>query len=195
MNVILSFPVCIGCPSGWVCCGRVWGACVCTHPGWDSCCTRITDPLCLAANAACALLKKPLDLVLQGVIKVVDNSRWTLDVAKGVLSAAQGVITAAKKTLDLAIAALDVVKATYRIGVNAISALTRFVLTKIINIRELYFKVQLSKASGGVFQCRVKGVLMGQNINLSLEINTKDIMSIARSLAEKAVRGISKFIG
>ena len=187
--------VCIGCPSGWECCGHVWGACVCTYPGWDSCCTRITDPICLIANTACAALKKPLDWILQGAIKIIDNSRWTLDVAKGVLSGAQGIVKTARGVLDIAIEALEVVKKAYRVGVNAISAITSFGLTKIINISEIYFKVKLGDAEGGEFQCRVKGVLMGQNINVRLEINTRDVSSVARSLAERAIGGIGKFIG
>lgn len=187
--------MCVGCPSGWDCCGRAWGKCVCTHPGWDSCCKRITDPVCVTANTACGALKKPLDLILQGAIKVVDKSRVTLDIAKTALSAAQGVINSAKRLLDLAIKALDVVRATYRVGVGALNAIAKFTLTKIINIKEMYFKVQLSAANGGKFQCRVKGVLVGKNINLNLSFDTKNILSIAKSLGEKAVSGISKFFG
>ena len=83
----------------------------------------------------------------------------------------------------------------YRIGVNALSALTSFLLTQIINIREIYFNVGLNVANGGRFQCRVMGTLMGQNININLDIDTRNIWSIARSLAEKALSGLSKFIG
>ena len=169
--------------------------CICTHPGWDRCCTRITDPICVIANTACAALKIPLDLILKGAIKIVNAGRVTLDIAKGFLTAAQGVVNLAKKPLDLAIKALDAVRIAYRVGVNALSALTNFVLTKIINIKEMYFKVELSAANGGKFQCRVKGVLFGKNINVQLSFNTKNILSIAKSLAERAVKGISKFIG
>ena len=118
-----------------------------------------------------------------------------LDVAKGVLSAAQGVVNSAKKLLDVAVKALDVVRVTYRVGVGALNAITKFVLTKIINIKEMYFKVQLGAASGGKFRCRVKGVLVGRKINLNLSFDTNDIISIAKSLGEKVVAGISRFIG
>ena len=104
-------------------------------------------------------------------------------------------VYAARRSLDVAIAFLEGVKRLYRIGVNALSALARFVLTQIINIREIYFNVGLNTASGGRFQCRVIGVLMGQHININLNIDTRNIWSIARSLAEKAFSGLSKFIG
>ena len=169
--------------------------CICTHPGWDSCCTRITDPICVTANAACWLLKKPLDLILQGAIVIVDKSRHLLDVAKAALSVAQGFVYAAKGVLQGAIGFLEGVKVTYRVGVNAISALANFVLTQVINIREIYFKVGLSAASGGAFQCRIKGVLMGNNLNVSLRFDTRNIWSLVKNLAERAVSGLSKFIG
>ena len=191
----ILYAVCVGCPSGWVCHKRVWGKCVFGTPGWNSCCTRITDPVCIAKNAACYALKKPLDFALSVAIKVVDKSKVTLNVAKGALSVAQGVVNVAKRSLDLAIGFLEGVKKTYRVGVNALSALANFALTKIINIRDMYFKVGLSAASGGKFQCRVKGVLMGNNINVNLSFDTGNIGTIAKSLAERAVSGISKFIG
>lgn len=108
---------------------------------------------------------------------------------------ARGVVFAARHTLDIAIVFLEGVKKLYRIGVEALSALATFILTKIINIREIYFKVGLSVANGGRFQCRVKGVLLGLNVDLNLDIDTRNIWSIAKSLADKAFSGLSKFIG
>lgn len=146
-------------------------------------------------NAACWLLKKPLDLVLRVAIVIVKKCKHVLDIAKVAVHVARGIVYAAKRTLDVAVAFLEGVKKLYTVGVNALSALTRFALTKIINIREVYFKVGLSVASGGKFQCRVKGVLMGVNVNLSLYLDTRNIWSIAKALANRAIRGLSKFIG
>ena len=58
----------------------------------------------------------------------------------------------------------------------------------------MYFKVELSVANGGVFQCRVKGVLVGNKFDESFMFDTSDILGISRSLADKAVKGISKYI-
>ena len=196
MLIVYSlYPVCIGCPSGWECCATLWEACVCTVPGWDSCCIRVTDPICIAANAACWVLKKPLDLILQGTVVVVDKSRHSLDVVKAVVSVAQGVVYAAKGGLDGAIGFLKGVKATYKIGVNAISALADFTSTRIINIHEMYFKVGLSVAGKGAFHCQIKGILMGQNLDVNLHFDTKNIWSLVMDLAEKAIAGLSEFIG
>lgn len=106
----IPYTACVGCPKGWICCARKWGACICRRPGWDSCCVRITSPTCLAKNAACWVLKKPLDLALQLAIVVVDKSRHALDVVKAALSVAQGVVYSARVTLDGAKAFLGGVK-------------------------------------------------------------------------------------
>lgn len=70
-----------------------------------------------------------------------------------------------------------------------------FTLTKIINIREMYFQVGLSKADGGEFLRRIRGVLMGQNLNVNVNFNTLNIWPLIRKLAEMAVIGLSGFIG
>ena len=140
------------------------------------------------------LLKKPLDL-FQEAAEIVDKSRIVFEGAKAALSAAQDTVSAARGTLDNAIAGLTVVKEIYRAGVEALSAIANFALTEIINIREMYFKVALSVADGGEFKCRVKGVLMGNNIDLDLEFDIRNPLDLAKSLGEKAISGIANFFG
>lgn len=141
------------------------------------------------------MIKRAVDLALRVAIWLVNKSRHVLDIAKAALSVARGIVYAAKRSLDIAIGFLEAVRVTYKVGVKAISAVANFVLTKIINIREIYFRVGLRAASGGAFVCRVKGVLMGGNIDVNLKVDTRNILSVARSLAEKAISGLSKFIG
>ena len=173
----------------------MWGTCICKLPGWHSCCVRIKNPLCVVANAACWLLKKPLDLILQVAIFVVDKSRHVLDVAKVALSLAQGVLHAAKLALDAAIVVLEGIKITYKVGVQAITALVDFAFKKLLNIREMYFRVALGSAKGAEFECRIRGVLLGVNFDVKLKFNLRNIWSLIRSLAEQAISGLSKFIG
>ena len=192
MHFLYFYSVCVGCPKGWECCRWVWGKCVCQQPKWNSCCKQIPDPACVSANTACAAF---IDYIGQGVKKIVDKGRDILNRAKEALSKAQGAVDSAKRAFNNAVKALDVVRTTYRVGVSALKAITKFIMTKnlIIKIKEMYFKVQLSAANGGKFQCRVKGVLVGRNIDLNLRFDTRNILSIAKSLGEKAVPGISKF--
>ena len=89
-------------------------------------------------------------------------------------------------SLMLQIVFLEGVKVTYRVGVSAISALADFVLTKIVNI---------SFTPGGEFMCRVKGVLIGMNLDLEININTGYIWPLIIKLGEKAITGHGSFIG
>ena len=185
----------MGCPKGWRCLARWWGRCVFGIPGWDSCCWRITDPICLLANAGCWVLKKTLELGVTIAIGFVNVGKVAIDIAKGFLTVAQGAVNLAKGVLQGAIYFLEGVKRLYRIGVEALAAIASFVLTQIINIREVYFRVGLSVANGGEFECRIKGVLLGNNIDIHLKFDTRNIWSLAKALAEKAISGLSKFIG
>ena len=114
---------------------------------------------------------------------------------KVALTAAQGVLHTAKLAFDGAILFLEGVKVTYNVGISAISALTDFVLTEIINIREIQFRAGLSVAKGGEFMCKIRGVLLGKDLNVSVNFNIRDITSLIKNIAEKAITGLSSFIG
>ena len=187
--------VCYKCKIGFKCCKKIFGRCVFKCPKFKSCCKRITDPRCIAKNKGCYALKKTLEGTLRGVTKTLDFSKKKLDGAKAILSAAQGVINKAKNSLDGVVAALEQVKNAYRVGVSAIDALARFTQSKIIGIREIYFKVGLSVANGGKFKVRIECVLMGRSYKLTLDFDTRDVLSFAKKLAERALSGLSKFIG
>ena len=59
----------------------------------------------------------------------------------------------------------------------------------------MYFKVELSVANGGEFQCRVVGTLMGENINVNLDFDVRNPLKLAKSLADRAISGLSEFVG
>ena len=113
---------------------------------------------------------------------------------KVALTAAQGILHAAKLALDGAILFIEGVKVAYKVGVSAITALTDFILTEIINIHEIRFRVALSAANGGEFMCQIKGVLLGNELNVEVNFNIRDIASLIKNIAERAVSGLSGFI-
>ena len=179
-SLTLSPPVCVECVE---------------VPKLDECCDRVTDPSCVSHNITCAAQKEPLELALKAAKKTVDESRKSLEVAKGTLSTAQDVVDSAEKSLDAAVATLNAVQKTYKVGVEAIRAFSKFALTEIINIHKMYFKVELSVAKGGQFQCHVLGVLMGENINVAnLDFDIRNPLKLAKSLGDRAISGLSNFI-
>ena len=252
--------MCIGCPRGWICCGRAWGKCICKKPGWNSCCTRTIDPACKSANAACSLLKsrhgvstnakannffkeigcgikegvkkaghgikkgfkkvchsiknrvqqvrhgikntsnkvssgirRGFQTVTSVALKTLNEARDSLNKAEDVLKKARDNVSFAKKAWYEAKKALNDLKKT--VGAIALKTLKTLSSNKIINIIEMNFKVELRKAVGGRFECEVKGILFGKHFSKHLDFDTRNILSLAKSLADKAIRGLSKFIG
>ena len=191
--MILFFAtVCIGCPTCCDCCGRVWGVCICAEPGWDSCCTRITDPICIAGNGLCEGLRATAYAALTIAEETVNAAQGSLKVAEGVLEAAKAVVSTAKYSLDAANGILEAAQVTYQVGTDVAGRIASFGLNGLVNIREISFDVDLSAASGGSFSGSVRAVFLGQaEVTVSLSVNLRDIVSMAKQLAERIGDGFA----
>ena len=192
---IIPSTVCVPAPCGSRCVKRWWGRCVFRLPTFSSCCFKSPNLICEARRAGCIALRATIIAALKVAEEIVDKSRFTLNAAKGILEGAKGVVSAASHTLKVANFALEAAKQTYKAGVVAASALTRFALNDLFNIKEMTFDVQLSVANGGSFSGRVKARILGNNVNVALRINVRDVTSMARQLAEEAIDGLSSFFG
>ena len=168
---------------------------MCRRPTFSSCCFRSPDPVCQAQRQTCLGLRGTLNAALIAAQKVVDASKHTLDAAEAALEVPKAAVAAAKHSLDVANLALEAAKQTYKVGLDAASAIAGFALGGLINIREITFDVTLSAANGGSFSCSVKATITGKSVDVSLTINVYNIVSIARQLAKHAVSGISSFFG
>ena len=166
--------------------------CICWRPGWNSCCTRIPDHTCKAANAACTALKKPIKLTLRGAEELVDSSRVTLDAAKAALIPLEAAVDAAQKAVNVADAALEGLKITFATALQAANAIANFGLNGLISIREISFSANLDVAAGGSFSGSVRAVFAGAaEATVSFNINLYDITSMARQLADNIGSGFS----
>lgn len=139
--------------------------------------------------------KKLAENIIDKTLKALRSAGDRLYKAIDVFRTTESAVAFAKKSLGIAKRELENVKKLYKVGVKALKALKSFIATKIINIHEIYFKVALSVANSGKFQCRMKGVVVGRNLDVNLNFDIKDILSIAKSLGEKVISGISDFIG
>ena len=91
--------------------------------------------------------------------------------------------------------ALEAAKQTYKVGTAAANAIAQFVLRDLFSIKEMTFGVSLSVANSGAFPVAVKARILGFDANINVEINTHDITSVAKQLAEETIDGLSSFIG
>ena len=101
-----NFLLCTVCVPGCGRCSCSWSGCGCHC---SSCYNRFTDPVCLAANAACEALKAPIIVSLRVSRESVSVLGDSLNVAKGVFSAAESALEAASQELQDASDGLEVV--------------------------------------------------------------------------------------
>ena len=195
LSLTLPPAVCMPAPCGKTCKKHVWGKCIIYLPKFSSCCFKSPDPICETRKAACNAARATAKGVLKAAEKTVGGSKFTLDAANGVLEGAKGVVSAAKHTLDVANAALEAAKVTYKVGADAATAIARFALKDLFNIKSITFDVTLSAASGGSFSGRVSARILGNNVKVSLKIDVRNMASMAKQLADKAIGGLSKFVG
>ena len=183
---------CVGCPRGWTCCGRAWGKCVCSRPKWDGCCTRITDPTCLAANTACDALRETAKAALRAAEGVVSGAKGTLDVANVALEGARVVVRESEVALDAANGILEAAKQTYRLGAKAGELVASFGINGLVSITQISFDVELGAAASGRFAGSVTArFLGGAQTTISLSIDLRDIASMASQLADHVSSGLS----
>ncbi len=184
--------VCVSCAKGSKCCKKVFKKCVCKYPVYDKCCSKITDPSCQSANAACEGYQKTAKASVSTAKGVVNSAKSSLDVANAALVSAQGVVNAASKSLDVANLALEAAKETYKLGSEAANIIAQVGLNGLITIREFSFDVSLSEADGGSFAGSARARFAGgAEVSVKLNIDLRDITSMAKQLANHIGSGLS----
>ena len=152
----------------------------------------MVDPFCAAANLACTALRKVSYAALWIAEKVVDNSRWTLDVAKAALRAAEAIVDNSRWPLTVAINILEGVKATVKAGADAAKFIINLGLGGLIDIRLIEFDVNIGLVSSGHFRDRLEiSFLRRPPTVLSFDLRLKSIENMALDLADAVIPGIS----
>ena len=159
---------------------------------FGDCCTKVTDPVCEADNAACTLLKEPLKASLTVARRAVNTARGSLDAAKAALIPLRAAVTAAQAPVDAAEQALEGVKAAFAVGLQAADAIANVGLNGLISIKKISFSANLDVAAGGSFSGSVRAKFAGAaRITVSVNINLHDITSMAKQLADHIGNGFS----
>ena len=164
----------------------MWGACVCVRPVIGSCCTSAPDPVCEAANAACIALKEPIRAALTVAEVTVNTARGTLDAAKAAFIPLEAAVSTAQLTVTGAEKTLEGVNAAFAVGIQAANAIASVGINGLISVREISFNANLDVATGGAFSGSVRAVFAGAaETTVSLNINLRDITSMAKQLADR----------
>ena len=160
---------------------------------WSSCCFRIPDPICVFYNVACFALRLPFEILIlaaQALLLVIETALVVLEAA---LLAAEIAAEAAKLVLEGAKAALEVVKRTLRYAIQALEAITRFLLTGIINITEIGFDVRLGLFSHGKISVHVDvSFFRSSPQRLQLTLPIFNPLAIVKDLVARAIPGLGR---
>ena len=171
----------------------MWGVCVWPCLEWSNCCFRIPDPICVLYNAGCVIIRAVVEIALAIAELALIVAEGVLLAVEGVVRGLQIVVDQARFVLDAAIAILEVVKVTLVVGLAALEAVTKFLLTGIINIKEIGFDVRLELFSHGRLSAYIVVGFFGQPPDrYSVTIPIFNPFALVGDLAKRAIPGLEK---
>ena len=189
LSVLACVPFLCGCGCGV----RVWRKCVLPCIRWSSCCFTIPDPICIHYNSDCFASRLQFESLIppaQALLPVIEAALVVLEAAQ---LAAEVAVEAAKLVLEGAKAALEAVKWTLRYGIQALEAITRFLLTGIINITEIGFDVRLGLFSHGKISVHVDvSFFRSSPQRLQLTLPIFNPLAIVKDLVARAIPGLGR---
>ena len=160
---------------------------------WSNCCFRIPDPICVLYNIGCAIIRAVVLIALAIAEALLVVVQAALVVAEGVVRGLQLVVDQARFVLDAAIAILEAIKQTIAVGLAALEAITKFLLTGIINITEMGFDLQIAAFSHGSISVYMDVSFLGQSpVHLSLNLPIYNPLALVADLADRAVPGLGR---
>ncbi|EDQ87190.1 uncharacterized protein MONBRDRAFT_33537 [Monosiga brevicollis MX1] len=191
---------------------RRWSCCKVPKFVCRWCMWRIPDPICVAANALCVLIRAPLyfllrviDAFLIGLLAVLEVVEKALELAKIILEKSQFLLDAAEAILEKALAvfdvlqvAVDIARAAAQLIEDAVSAALNFLTQALGNLDNI---LSIPEASFGL---TIKGFVPRQ-IRMSLQIRSFvgnmgfsikfDFADVLSSIAEIATRVFDSLFG
>ena len=150
--------------------------------------------MCKTRNAACWVLRKAALAGLRGARFLVGKSRHVLHVANAALRGAMHIVRISRHSLNIVVHILEGVKRAYQAGTKALSAIARFGLGGVFDIRELMFDVALSSAATGHFKASVLVSIFRHMRRFTLNINLRSILSFVKAIGERVIGGLGRFI-
>ena len=160
---------------------------------WRSCCFRIPNPICVLYNIGCAIIRAALEIAIAIAEAILIIAEAALVAAEGVLRGLQFIVDQARFVLDAAIAILEAIKQTLAVGLAALEAITKFLLTGLINITEMGFDVQIGAFSHGSISVYMDVSFLRQSpVRLSLTLPIYNPLALVADLASRAVPGVGR---
>jgi hypothetical protein len=170
----------------------VWGKCI-GCPKWRGCCTHISDPICVGANALCRTARGVANLALEAakaayrvVFLPFEAAKFALEVAKTGLRAAQTPFYVANRVLEAG-------KATVRVGLDIAASIARSVFGQIIDIRSIGFNADFRDFANLKVDAAANVILFGREYDFRFSFRL-DTDGIVNTLLEELKPGVLKVL-
>ena len=185
--------VCVPFLCGCGCEVRAWGACVIPCLKFSSCCFKAPDLICLLQNVGCYILRALAEIAILVVEAALLIAEGVLAVVEGVIHGLTVIVDNARFVLDVARGVLTAVQKTVEVGLAAFKAVTEFLLTGIINIKEIGFDVELSAFSHGSISAYVEASFFQQDtVRLQVTLPLYNPLAVVGDLAGTAIPGLER---
>lgn len=168
----------------------MWGRCN-GCAGWNGCCWRAKDVICEVHNLGCKGLRALAYAALELAKRIVDKSRWTLDLARAVLKGAEKFVDKSRWPLTLAKNFLEGLKVTVRAGLDAAKWIVNLGLGGVFSIVKMEFDIKIALVESGHFNGNLEVRILGKTSKFGFEFRLKSVKDMVLDLADRIFPGIS----
>ena len=159
---------------------------------WSSCCFKLLDFVCILHNIRCVILRAPVEVLIVVAGRALMVVEGILQAAEIVLRGLQVVVHIARVIVDVLISILEALKWTLRIGLKALEYITSFLLTGIIDIREIGFDLAIGLFKHGHISAYMDVSFLRQSpVRLSIKLPIFNPLALVGDLAERVVPGVT----
>ena len=135
-----------------------------------TCHKSVTDPACLAANAACRALKATWEKLLRGAEATLQGVERTLSAGRGALRGAESLLRTATSRLNGAKADLERAKSRLGNKLNVCAAVVERGLNNLLEIHSAMLEGMLDAVSGGEFAANIDMTIIGRRVQHRLTL-------------------------
>ena len=135
-----------------------------------TCRKSVTDPVCLAANAACRALKAPFKALLGPAEAALRGFEHLLSAARSALNGAQSLLRSASSGLDSAKRALESAKSRLGSALNVVAAILQLGINNLFGIHSVTLEGMLNTVGGGRFAASIDMTIIRHRIRAKMAL-------------------------
>ena len=172
----------------------MWGNCV-GCPKWNSCCTRVSDPVCEGANSLCRITRTAAYTSLSGARAAYNAAQAPLNAAKFALEQAKTTVQSTKGGFDAANQALKSGQNALSAGLKVITDFGNSVFSSAVEVKSIRFSASAEALLLSSVTATVDVSYFGKSDSLTISLDLKsNPIAIVTTLAERITPGVNSLL-